>query len=161
MNRVLKEVRKIIPERVFDLSGAIIVNNTLLFVDTLRDEPQLCEWAINDLGGMNKVSDVLNIWGRKVATENDTIFGKITLTSCQILSHKPITACDYKHILAFRSSDINLLKYIQFEVERRLAVRKQLANHVKFEDRKAQLKSLEKKDVDVYVKQLLEGIAVK
>lgn len=135
--------------KVSDVKTISIEKDTLVFLNIFRKEPQLRAWLINEFAGV--VEDIRDVWARKHVRNNVTSLGVIPTTSWEYLQEEPIVSCDFSHILAFRSKDINLLKYIEFEARKRLQVRQSLDKVFGSED----ICASEKEQMEQFIKQLL------
>lgn len=99
-------------------------DNRLVLINILRDEEQLCRELRNEYYDI--IDDAMNFWIKPTLAVIDTPYGVEKFMKSTIMKEKPIVSADCNHVLAFASKDPNKLKYIQYEIEKKLKTRKNL-----------------------------------
>lgn len=135
----------------------------IAYLNTLRGMKGLMQTIRQEFSEYDKV-DITEVWMKSEQTEIETPFGTASYDKVEVLNAEPIVGVDYMHLVAVQCDDENLLKYVEWTIEKYLSEYSELKPVMDgvYGIRKTQpsLKSLETKDVSSYIKELFSNIKV-
>lgn len=111
--------------------------------------------------------EIVDVWMRFTEVKCSTPFGIASYLKPEILQNEPIIACDFTHVVAIHSDDKNMLEYVKWSVDKHLsginalkALEGKEVDIPEFltDESKPQLKSLERQDVEQFVKELFSNL---
>lgn len=105
--------------------------------------------------------EIVEVWIRSSECTCMTPFGTASYDKLELLTQEPIISCDFLHLVAVHCEDENLLKYVEWSVEKHLNelnALKSLGDKSEEQKDNKKLKSLKKEDVDSFVKELFSNI---
>lgn len=114
------EVYKLLNPSVRIQMNSAVGMRCLVFCNELRNDESTTRWAYERFKG--DVEQAENMWVRRTRQQIGlTKDGrKVYQDDVEILNEQPIISWEFNHMLVFYSNDVNKLKYIQYEILKRM-----------------------------------------
>lgn len=114
------EVLKLLNPSVRIQMNSAVGMTCLVFCNELRNDESTSRWAYEHF--KDDVSQAENMWVRRSRCQTGVTSDgkKVYKEDVEILDVQPIISWEFNHFLVFYSNDVNKLKYIQYEIQKRM-----------------------------------------
>lgn len=132
------------------------------YLNTLRGLKGLMASLHQDFDNYDRI-EIEEIWIRSTECTCMTPFGKAVYDKLEIMTVEPIISCDFMHVVAVHCEDSNLLKYVEWTIEKHLNELHSLqyiGENTNEQGDKPKLKSLTENDVKQYIHDLFSNINI-
>lgn len=133
--------------------------NYIAYLNTLRGLKGVIHSLHERFDCENRI-EIEEIWIRSTECNCMTPFGSAIYDKLEIYTVEPIISCDFMHVVAIHCEDENMLKYVEWSVEKHLNELNEIKGMGEIAEAsdKPTLKSLKSDDVQQFVKELFSNI---
>ena len=154
---LLKELKRIgITPKVTE---KVTKTNYIAYLNTLRGLKGVIHSLHEKFDSESKI-EIEEFWVKSSECTCMTPWGSAIYDKLEIHTLEPIVQCDFMHVVAIHCEDENLLKYVEWSIEKHLNELNEIKgmDEIVSENDKPTLKSLKSDDVQQFVKELFSNI---